>query len=223
MARVQGTAGSCSSVEEKRPAAPHVREVLARVVASLAVAVVAPAVLLWAMLAFFNVSSAVVAALVWMVGVMTWRGATGRPVSGLLLLTLGILALKTAFTLATGNTFVYFAQPVLVDTTVAGIFLASLWWDRPAIARLAPEFYPMDAEVAGRPEVRAHMRRLTLMWGLVILVKGSITLWLLETLSPVNFVLIKGGAVMTLTVTAALVTVAWSVIVGRREGLLTPR
>jgi hypothetical protein len=223
MARVHGTTGSCSSVVERPPAAPHVSEVIARVVTSLGIAVVAPAVLLWAMLTFFNVSSAVVAALVWMVGVMTWRGATGRPVSGLLLLTLGILALKTAFTLATGNTFVYFAQPVLVDITVAGIFLASLWWDRPAVARLAPEFYPMDAEVAGRLEVRTHFRRLTLMWGVVILAKGSITLWLLETLSPVNFVLIKGGAVMTLTVTAALVKVAWSVIVGRREGLLSPR
>ena len=223
MARVQGVPGSCSSVVEKPPPAPHVSEVIARVVTSLGIAVVAPAVLLWAMLAFFNVSAAVVAALVWMVGVMTWRWATERPVSGLLLLTLGILVLKTGFTLATGNTFVYFAQPVLVDITVAGIFLVSLWSARPAIARLAPEFYPMDAEVAARPQVRAHLRRLTLMWGLVILVKGSITLWLLETLSPVNFVLIKGGAVMTLTLTAALVTVAWSVIVGRREGLLTPR
>jgi hypothetical protein len=80
----------------------------------------------------------------------------------------------------------------------------------------------MDAEVAARPEVRAHFRRLTLMWGLVILAKASITLWLLETLSTVNFVLIKGGAIITLTLTAALVTVAWSVIIGRREGLLTP-
>lgn len=223
MARVQGTTASCPSVVGERPPGPRVREVIARVVSSLGIAVVAPAVLLWAMLAFFNVSAAVVAALVWMVGVMTWRWATGRPVSGLLLLTLGILVVKTAFTLATGNTFVYFAQPVLVDITVAGIFLVSLWSARPAIARLAPEFYPMDAEVAARPEVRAHLRRLTLMWGLVILVKGSITLWLLETLSPVNFVLIKGGAVMTLTLAAALVTVAWSLIVGRREGLLTPR
>lgn len=199
------------------------REVIARVASSLGIAVVAPAVLLWAMLAFFNVPAGVVAALCWMVAATTWRWATGRPVSGLLLLTLGILALKTAFTLATGNTFVYFAQPVLVDVTVAGIFLASLWSARPAIARLAPEFYPMNAEVAARPEVRAHLRRLTLMWGLVILVKGSITLWLLETLSPVNFVLIKGGAIMSLTLTAALVTIAWSVVVGRREGLLTPK
>lgn len=80
----------------------------------------------------------------------------------------------------------------------------------------------MDAEVAARPEVRAHFRRLTLMWGLVILAKGSITLWLLVILSTVNFVLIKGGAIIALTLTAALVTVAWSVAVGRREGLLTP-
>ena len=60
------------------------------------------------------------------------------------------------------------------------------------------------------------------MWGPVILVKGSITLWLLETLSTVNFVLIKGGAIITLTLTAALVTVVWSVIVGRQEGLVQP-
>jgi len=195
-----------------------VREVIVRVVPSLGVAVVAPAVLLWAMLAFFSAPATVVAALVWMVGVMTWRWATGRHVSGLLLLTLGILVLRTTFTLATGHTFVYFAQPVFVDITVAGIFLVSLWSARPAIARLAPEFYPMDAEVFARPQVRAHLRRLTLMWGLVILVKGSITLWLLETLSPVNFLLTKGGTVMTLTLTltAALVTVAWSVIVDRR-------
>ena len=60
------------------------------------------------------------------------------------------------------------------------------------------------------------------MWGLVILAKGAITLWLLETLGTVNFVLIKGGAIITLTLTAAVVTVVWSVIVGRQEGLLHP-
>jgi intracellular septation protein A len=222
MPRVHGTIAGCPSVFEERPPVPHLREVIARVAVSLGIAVVAPALLLWAMLAIFNVPAAVIVALVWMVGAMSWRWATGRPVSGLLLLTVGILALKTAFTLATGNTFIYFAQPVLVDIAVAGIFLGSLWSARPAIARLAPEFYPMDATVAARPEVRAHFRRLTLMWGLVILVKGSITLWLLETLSTVNFVLIKGGAIITLTLTAAVVTVVWSVIVGRREGLLEP-
>jgi hypothetical protein len=58
------------------------------------------------------------------------------------------------------------------------------------------------------------------MWGLVILLKAGVTLWLLETLSTVNFVLVKGGAIVTLTLTAAIVTVVWSVIVGRQAGLL---
>jgi hypothetical protein len=39
-------------------------------------------------------------------------------------------------------------------------------------------------------------------------------------LGTVNFVLIKGGAIITLTLTAATVTIVWSVIVGRQEGLL---
>ena len=151
---------------------------------------------------------------------MGWRCASKRPVSGLLLLTLGIMTVRTAFTLVTGNTFIYFLQPVFADFAVAAIVLGSLWPARPVIARLAPDFYPISKAVAARPEMRALFRRLTLMWGLVILVKGSITLWLLETLSAVNFVLIKGGAIITLTLTAAVVTVVWSVIVGRQEGLL---
>jgi uncharacterized membrane protein len=120
---------------------------------------------------------------------------------GLLVLTLGVMTVRTAFTLVTGNTFIYFVQPVFADFAVATIFLGSLWSARPVIGRLTHGFYPMSAAVAARPEMRALFRRLTLMWGLVILVKGSITLWLLESLSTDNFVLIKGGA---LTLTAAV-------------------
>jgi hypothetical protein len=45
---------------------------------------------------------------------------------------------------------------------------------------------------------------------------------LLVTLSTVNFVLIKSGAIITLTLTAAVATVVWSMIVGRQEGLPRP-
>jgi hypothetical protein len=222
MAADPGITFSHSSAAVQRAARPHLRDVVARVAASLATAVFAPAALLWVMLVIFNVAAAVIAALAWMVGAMGWRWATKRPVSGLLLLTLGIMTVRTAFTLATGNTFIYFLQPVFADFAVAAIFLGSLWTARPVIARLAPDFYPMSTAVAARPEMRALFRRLTLMWGLVILAKGSITLWLFETLGTVNFVLIKGGAIITLTLTAAVVTVVWSVIVGRQEGLLHP-
>jgi hypothetical protein len=138
------------------------------------------------------------------------------------MLTLTVMAIRTGFTLVTGSTFIYFIQPVFADVTVATLFLGSLATTRPVIARLAPDFYPMAAEVTARTEMRALFRQLTLMWGLVILAKATITFWLLETLSTVNFVLIKGGAVITLTLTAVLVTLVWSVVVGRQTGLLRP-
>jgi hypothetical protein len=194
--------------------------VLTRVIVALTSAVLVPAVLLWTTLQLFNVTAAVTVALCWMAAVMGWRFATGRPVSGLLMLSLGLLAVKTVFTVVTGNTFVYFVQPVFADVVVAAIFLGSVWTTRPAIARLAPDFYPMSAAVVGQPEIRSLLRRLTLMWGLVILAKAGITLWLLEALPTADFVLIKGGAIATLTVTAAMVTIAWSYAVIRQQGLL---
>jgi len=201
-------------------ALPNLRAIVARTVVSLSIAVAAPAALFWATLVVFNVYAAVIVALVWMSGAMGWRWASGRQVSRLLLLTLGIMTIRTGFTLVTGNTFVYFVQPVFADATVAAIFLGSLWTAHPIVARLAPDFYPIDAVVAARPRVHRLFRRLTLLWGLVIVAKGSVTLWLLLSQSMVDFVVIKGGAIIALTLLAAAATVALSAIVGRQEGLL---
>jgi len=208
------------TIPVQRPARPSLGAVVARTAASLATAVVIPAALLSATVVLLNVTAALIVALVWMVGVMGWRWSTGRAVSGLLLLALGILITKTGFALATGNTFVYFVQPVFTDAAVAAVFLGSLWTGRPVVARLASDFYPVDAEIIDRPRVRRLFQRLTLLWGLVILVKGVVTLWLLGTLSTVDFVVVKSSAIITLTVLAAAVTVALSTIVGRQEGLL---
>jgi hypothetical protein len=205
-----------------RPAVPQLKAVVVRVAASLATAVVAPAALFAVTLMIFDIDTAVIVALTWMAGAMCWRWATKRPVSGLLVLTLGIMTIRTGFTLATGNTFVYFVQPVFADAAVAAIFLASLLTPRPIVARLAPDFYPIDDALAARPRIRRLFRRLTLLWGLVIVAKGSVTLWLLVSLSTVDFVLIKSSAIISLTVLAAAATVALSAIVGRQEGLLRP-
>jgi uncharacterized membrane protein len=204
------------------PALPQLKAVISRVVASLATAVVAPAALFCTALVVFNVDAALIVALCWMIGALVWRRGTGRPVSGLLVLALGIMTIKTGFTLATGNTFVYFVQPVFVDAIVAAVFIGSLWTARPIVARLAPDFYPVDAALAARPRIRRLFRELTLLWGLVIAIKGSVTLWLLESLSTVDFVLVKSSAIIALTVLAAAATIALSAIVGRQEGLLRP-
>jgi hypothetical protein len=164
----------------------------------------------------------VIVALVWMVGAMCWRWATSRPVSGLLVLTLAIMSIRTGVLLTTGNTFVYFLQPICGDAIVAAIFLGSLCTARPIVARLAPDFYPIDAALAARPRVRRLFHRLTLLWGLVVVVKAGMTLWLLLSLSTVNFVVIKSTAIIALTLLAAAATIALSAVVGRQEGLLQP-
>jgi uncharacterized membrane protein len=204
------------------PAPPKVRAIVVRVALSLAVAVVAPALLFATALVVFNLVIAMVVGLCWMVAAMSWRRATRRPVSGLLVLTVAIMTVKTGIALATGNTLIYFVQPVVVDAAVAAVFLGSLWSARPAVARLAPDFYPIDAALAARPGIHGLFRRLTLLWGLVMLLKGGVTLWLLLSMSTVDFVLVKGAVIITVTLTAAAATVVWSVLVGRREGLLGP-
>lgn len=198
----------------------HPREIAVRVGLSLLTAVIAPAALFAATVVVFNVTTAMIVALAWMAAAIVWRSVTGRCVSGLLVLTGAIMAVKTAVTFATGNTFIYFAQPVLVDATVAAAFLGSLLTARPLVARLAPDFCPLDTELAARPAIRRLLRSLTVMWGLVILLKGSVTLWLLISLSTVNFVLIKSGSILTLTAAAVAATVVWSLVIARQEGLL---
>jgi intracellular septation protein A len=205
------------------PGAPRLRDVTVRIVMSLLVAVVVPTTLFWAAMVVFDVQVAMIIALAWMAAAMVWRAVTGRPVSPVLLLALGILTVKTTFTLVTGNTFVYFVQPVFADATVATMFLGSLLMARPMVARLAPDFYPMDITLAERPGMRRLFRRLTLLWGVVIIAKGTVTLTLLVTLSLVDFVLIKSAAIIALTLLAAATTVALAAVVGRQEGLLPAR
>jgi hypothetical protein len=222
MTTLQEATVAVATVETPPTHHPQLRSIIIRVAITIATAVVAPAVLFASTMVIFNLVTAVLVALAWVGGAMCWRWGTGRPVSGLLLLTLGLMAAKTTFLLVTGNTFVYFIQPVFIDAAVAATFLGSLWSTQPLVARLAPDFYPLDAGMAACPGVRHLFRRLTLMWGLVIILKGSVTLALLLSLPTVDYVMVKGAVIITLTLFTATVTVLWSVVVARREGFLHP-
>lgn len=199
---------------------PCLGAIIRRLALNLWVACIVPALLFYVVLVTVNVSAAVLVALGWTYLAMLWRWATGRRMSGLLLLTVTVLTVRTAFTLATGNTFVYFLQPVVSDGLVALLFLVSLVSARPVVARLAADFYPMDHDVASRPRIRRLFWHLTLLWALFSLVKGGLGLWLLMSQSLVDFVLIKNISVISMTVLVVAATVWASVLVARKEGLL---
>jgi hypothetical protein len=202
---------------------PHLKSIIGHLALSLLTAMVIPGVLFYVCVVTMSVWAALVAALVWCYGAIAWRMATKRRASGLLALTVAVMTVRTAIALASGDTFLYFLQPVVTDVLVAGGFFLSLASARPVVARLAADFYPMDREIAERPRVQRLFWHLTLLWAVVCLCRAGITFWLLQSQSLVSFVVLKNLSLLALTGFAVTVTVLVAVWVARREGLLMPR
>ncbi len=143
--------------------------------------------------------------------------------SGLLLLTLVGLTTRTAFTVVTGDPTLYLMQPAVTSGLIGAVFFASMATTSPVVARLAGDFYPMCDDLADRPPVRRLFRRLTLLWGVVCLLKSAATTWLVLTMSMPNVVLAKTLSFPVLTAAAVGITVIAAVRVVRAEGLLPSR
>jgi hypothetical protein len=202
------------------PERPHFRAILRHLSLSILMANVVPSVLFYICLVVGNVWMALIAALVWCYGAMAWRLSTNRRTSGLLLLTVIGLTAKTALALASGSTMVYFMQPAITDGLVAALFLSSLTTARPIVARMAADFYPMDADIAERPRIQRLFWHLTLFWAVICLAKAAVTLWLLESFPLVTFVAIKGLFILAMILSGTIVTVATAFRVAKSEGLL---
>lgn len=204
----------------KEPDYPRIPTVLKHLSLNLLVANVVPAALFYSCLRLGNVWIAIIAALSWCYGVIGWRMLTKRRTSGLLLLTVVGLTAKTILALASGSTFIYFIQPAANDAIIAVLFLLSLATARPIVARMAADFYPMSAEVAGRPRIRRLFWHLTLLWAVLCLTKSGLTVWLLESLPPVQFVAIKSIIVFAIILAGTAMTVESARRVAKTEGLL---
>ncbi|HTR71485.1 MAG TPA: VC0807 family protein [Mycobacteriales bacterium] len=201
---------------------PRVGAVVRKIAKTLAVATIVPTALFYVGLVTAGLWVALLVALAWCYGAAAWRLRTKQPTSILLWLTVAGLSGKTILAFATGSTLIYFIQPALADTLVAVVFVVSLGTARPAVARLAAEFYPVTSDVAGRPGVRTLFTRLTVLWAGICAAKAGVTLWLLHTLSVTGFVTAKTVYGPATVVLGAAVTIVLAARVARREGLLPP-
>jgi hypothetical protein len=199
---------------------PRLGTVLRRVSLSLTVACAIPAALFFTSYQLFGVWAAIVVALCWSYGAIGWRAVTGRRTSGLLVMTAIILTGKTVVAFVSQSTFFYFLQPIITDGVVAATFLLSLATARPIVARLAGDFYPMDAELSLRPRLQKLFWHLTAMWAVVCLAKAVAMFWALNSLSLDTFVLVKSISMPAANLLAVCLTVSAAVLVGRKEGLL---
>jgi hypothetical protein len=219
-APMQETADVAFARIEPAAARPGVHTVLRHLGLNLLLATVVPTALFYVCLVTANLWTALIGALTWCYATVAWRLRTGQPRSVLLWLTVAGLTGKTVLTFATGSTLIYFVQPAVGDAIVATAFLASLATSRPAVARLAGEFYPMTHDVASRPRVKMLFVRLTLLWAGICAAKAAVTLWLLHSLTVASFVTAKTVFGPSAAVFGAAITVALALQVARREGLL---
>jgi len=199
---------------------PKLWTVLRRVALSLTVACVVPAVMFLVCFDAFGVWQAILVALAWSYGAIGWRALTGRRTSGLLVLTAVVLTGRTVIAVVAQSTFFYFFQPIITDGVVAATFLLSLATSRPMVARLAGDFYPMDAELSLRPRMRRLFWRLTAMWAFVCLAKAAAMFWALNSLSLSTFVVVKSISMPATNLLAVTVTICAAVLVARKEGLI---
>jgi uncharacterized membrane protein len=209
-----------AEIDVELPVRPKLGAVVKHVSASLALAIVIPSALFYGCLRVGDIWAALGAALVWCYGAMAWRLSTRQRCSALLWLTAGGLTAKTIFSLATGNTFVYFLQPAVTDAVIAAIFFASLTGARPIVARVAADFYPMTEDVAARPRIQRLFWHLTLMWAVLCLLQAAVTLWLLEKASLDTFVAARFGVASGFAITGAAVTILFAARIAKSEGLL---
>jgi hypothetical protein len=160
------------------------------------------------------------AALSWAYGALAWRALTGRSICAMLALTSLVLTERTIVASLAHSAFLYFVQPAVSDGALGTMFLGSLLLGRPLVARLADDFFPLDDEQAGRPALRALFRRLTGLWAGVLLGKSLLIVWLLTTLPLAHFVRTMSVLNPAINIAAASITLATSLAVARREGLL---
>jgi len=203
--------------------APQLRSILRRVGMNLLIACVIPGIVFYTMFVTFGVWPAIGASMTWSYGVIGIRALTGRRASGMLLLTAGVLTLKTVVALASHSTFIYFLQPVLTDLLIGIVFLASTLTARPVVARLAGDFYPITDELHARPRMRRLFHRLTLLWATALLAKAAVMYTLLLSQPLATFVLAKSVLIPITNATCIALTILAATAVARHEGLLPRR
>jgi intracellular septation protein A len=218
-----GTSLQPAAEVEQGPVHPSLPAVLRRVGLNLLVACVVPGVLFFTLFVTAGVWVAIGCALLWAYGALAVRWLTGRRTSGMLVLTAGVLTVRTLVALAADSTFVYFLQPVLTDLALGAAFLVSALTARPVVARLAGDFYPLTDELHARCGVQRLFRRLTLLWAGALLGKATVVLTLLLSQPLATFVLAKTVVVPLTNGGCILLTVLAATAVARREGLLAPR
>jgi hypothetical protein len=186
---------------------------------SLIEATLIPSLLFYAFLVAIGPVQAMCAALAWAYGSVLRRVVSRQRIPGVLQLAVAGLTVRTIVGLLSG-TFMYFLQPVATTLALSLVFLVSLRFGPPIIARMASDFCPIDDDIRARPAVTRLFSGLTLLWAGVHLFSAGTTYAMLASLPTTTFVALHPLVSLTITISAVVFTVLWAIRTARAENLV---
>lgn len=179
----------------------------------------APLLLFYVVFHFMGLAGGLLAALGWGLAAVAFRLALRVPVPTVLLLTTGLLVVRTVIGFATGSSFLYLLEPSLQNFLIAFALLVSLPFERTFLAKLADDFCILPPALTGNTRVRRFFRRVSVLWALVFTINGLTTLWALAQATLGGFVVVTTAGSFVLVGLAAAASMLWFRRVLRAAGI----
>jgi len=101
-----------------------------------------------------------------------------------------LVTLRAIVGLSSGSASVYLAQEIGIDALLSITVLGSVAAGRPISAWIAADVFPFTQEMRDSETFKQVMRKVTLVWGLYFLARGTVRLTALLTLSTNSYVLV---------------------------------
>jgi hypothetical protein len=199
---------------------PALRELMRRAVPQIIDGTLLPLGLFLLTMQVADVWAAIVVGMGWSAFAITRRLVAGQPVPGFMIVGALMLTIRSVGALASGSTFVYFAQPLLGNVCLAGIFLLSVVLGRPLARRFAADYCDIPQDVHDDHRVHRYFLRCSMMWAIVGLFNAGVTLWLLLSTPTATYLVAKTVLSITLTVAAVGASVIWFRHTVNRHGLV---
>ncbi|HLX88220.1 MAG TPA: VC0807 family protein [Acidimicrobiales bacterium] len=198
---------------------PSPRAVLRHALPGLIESTIGPGALFYLVLVTAGFHGAVLAALGWSYLAAARRLYRRERLSGLLVLGIVLVSLRTIVTFLSGSTFLYFIQPTAGTFLVGIIFLVTGVAGRPMVERLAYDFCPLDPELMKRSFLRKFFLRVSMLWAVVLTTNAAFVLMLLLRSSVQAFVVEKTVVSTVLTIGGIVLSVTWFVRAMRQHGI----
>lgn len=197
---------------------PGLRAMTRRALPTVLEGMVVPAVILILGTRLFGIWVALGVALAWAYVGVGRRMLRGRRVSGMLLLAAVTLSARTAAAGLTGNTDLYFIQPALGDAALGLAFLVSLVTGGSLVERLAGDVVDVESMIH-RPCVRTMFDRITLLWGVALLLHAGLAVWMMLSQEVETYVVTRPALAVVVKGATILTSVVWFRLAMRRRGL----